>query len=110
MASFNGCTFRIRGNGGTLIPAWDARELIVMRQPAAADQQVKTLGADVQRISLVCRMTQAELLALYDQVTIDGSLVLAFETHDAFLEKIDPVVLVTSRVDQYEATLGFIRL
>ena len=109
MASFNGQSFRIRGNG-TTFAAWDARELIVLRQPMAANQQFIVLGADVQRIAIVARVTQAELFALYDEVLQSGSLVLSFETHDAFLEKIDPAARVVSGVDQYEATLHLIRL
>lgn len=109
MASFNGCSFRIRGDG-TLFPAWDAREIIVLRQRAANDEQEKTLGADVQRIAIVAHLSQAELIALYDQTLEAGSLVLAFETHDAFLVNIDPVVLLTSRADRYEATLNMVRL
>jgi hypothetical protein len=110
MASFNSATFDYRGNGGRTFSIWDATQQIAEKSRPNESSMLQDIGADVQRLAVVARCTKAELIALYDQVLSSGSLVLAWETHDAFLEGIDGAFLVVSGQDRYEATLHMIRL
>lgn len=109
-ASFNSCAFRYRGSGGVTFPIWDAKQQLALKDRPNESQIIQDIGTDIQRLAVVARCTKAQLIALYDQVLESGSLVLAWETHNAFLETIDPASLVVSGQDVYEATLHMIRL
>lgn len=110
MASFNGHSFRYRGRGGVTFPIWDKKTLLNVKERPNAAPSITDTGADVQRLDVVVRCTKTQLLALYGDVLVSGSLVLAWETHNAFLERIDGAFQVVSGQDVYEATLHMIRL
>lgn len=109
-ASFNGEAFRYRGSNGVTFPIWDAKQQLALKDRPNESQVIQDIGADVQRLAVVARCTLVELGALYAQVLQSGSLVLGWETHDAFLESIDGASLVVTGQDVYEATLNMIRL
>lgn len=109
MASFNSHSFRYRGQGGVTFPIWDKRDMTNVKERPNAVPAVHSIGADVQRLDAVIRCTKAQLTALYGDVLVTGSLILAWETHNAFLESIDSAFLVVSGQDVYEATLHLIR-
>src|SRR6185369_6556971 len=110
MASFNSHSFRYRGQGGVTFPIWDKRDLTVVKERPNAVPAVHSIGADVQRLDVVVRCTKTELTALYGDLLVSASLVLAWETHNALLESIDGAFLVVTGQDVYEATLHMIRL
>ncbi len=109
MASFAGHSFRYRGQNGATFPIWDKRMIAVTKERPNATPDMHDIGEDVQRLDVVIRCTKAQLTTLYGDVLTTGSLVLAWETHNAFLENIDGAFLVVSGQDVYEATLHLIR-
>jgi hypothetical protein len=110
VASFAGHSFRYRGSGGRTFPIWDKKTIYNAKERPNADTTLTTIGMDVQRLAAAVRCTKAQLIVLYGDVLASGSLVLAWETHNAFLESIDNAFLVVTGQDVYEATLHFTRL
>lgn len=108
-ASFNGHSFRFRGNGGRTFPIWDKGTIFNIKDRPGVDPSVTDIGMDVQRASLTVRCTKAQLIVLYGDVLQSGSLVIPWETTNAFLENIDGAFLVVTGQDVYEAVLYMIR-
>jgi hypothetical protein len=98
-----------RGSGSTFA-AWNAKQLNAVKQLASGDVTIQDIGADVQRVALVVKVTAAELSALGGAVLSSGSLVYGYETHDAFLEGIEGVSEILAGQDTYFATLNLVRL
>lgn len=112
MGSFNTtCTFKEYGSGpGGPYLAPPASTAIVETDLPTATAIVRALGAEVPRFALGVKVTQAELIALYDAVLDEGSLVYGYETCDALLAGISSAEEVGAGDDVYIATLDVIRL
>ncbi len=108
MASFNGCHF-LETPSGDGYPAYPTSDIFALKERPNDAPVAQEIGADVQRATVGALVTGAELTALYDQVLESGSLVMDWETHNAFLAGVGE----TSRVgmeDLYETSLDVIRL
>jgi len=111
MGSFNGQTFSERGQGASTFPLWPAQSLITEKdRPAGALAIVQGVGADVERFGLVVRVSKAELLALYDEVLQDGTLIYGWESCSALLCGVKDASEQGADQDVYFATLDVIRL
>lgn len=109
MGSFSGHTFKEFGQGGVYAaPPADG---------GAVDKDLPTnvsitqaIGAGAPRFNLVVRVSKAELIALYDAVLDDGSLVYGYETVNALLCGVTDAAEQGAGHDVYLATLDVIRL
>lgn len=86
MGSFNGQSFGEFGQGpGGPYPSWPSKQLLTEQIRPNNDSALADIGGDVPRFTLTTRCTQAEYLALMDQVLEVGSLVFGLETVSALL-------------------------
>lgn len=111
MGSFAGNTFKEYGSspGGPYL-APPASTAVVETDLPTATAIVQALGAEVPRFQLGVKVTQAELIALYDAYLDTGSLVYGYETADVLLCGIPSAEEVGAGKDVYIATLDVIRL
>lgn len=109
MASFDGATF-LELQQGDGFPSWDARMLVLDRQPANESATTAHIGLDVQKANIAGLVTASELAALYTKLGESGSLVTHWETHDAYLDGIDPPMQFEPGGDQIAIVMHFIRL
>jgi hypothetical protein len=109
VASFAGITIRERPNGDGY-PTWDKRDILAIKPRPNDDPIIQEIGMDVQRLALAVELTGAQLASLYDQVLESGSLVMNWETHNAFLESISPPQRIGVGNDLYLAVLNLVRL
>lgn len=108
MGSFAAQTFR-EGKAPSF-NLWDKKYLLAIKDRPNSEPDIREIGMDVQRAAIVVRVTAAQLTALFDQVLESGSLVLGWETVNAFLESITGVQEIGAGKDTYFATLNVIRL
>lgn len=109
MASFAGASF-LEATTGDSYATWGSSFLFAIKQlPASNTPVVQQIGADVQRATLAILVTRTELVALYDQVLESGSLIMDWETNNAFLESVGAVARVGFE-DLYQTSLNLIRL
>jgi hypothetical protein len=110
VSSFNGCTFKERGQMPTY-PLWPAQSIISEKdRPAGRLAIIQEIGADIERFGLVVRVSKAELLALYDQVLNEGTLIFSYETCTALLCGVTDASEQGAASDKYFATLDLIKL
>ncbi len=108
MGSFNGHTFKEYGQGQYIAPP--AAGGAVEKDRPTELSTLQAIGADVARFDLPVRVSKTQLLALYDAVLEDGSLVYGYETVNALLCGVTDAAEQGAGHDIYVATLDVIRL
>lgn len=107
MASFDGASFLESSQDG--YPSYPKADIFNLKDRPNELPAVHEVGMDVQRATIAILVTGAQLAALYAKHLDSGSLVMDWETNDAFLAGIGE----TNRVgmeDLYESSLDVIRL
>lgn len=110
MASFAGITIRERPADGEGYATWDKRMILSTKVLPNNAPVITQIGLDVQKLALAVQVTGAQLASLYAEVLESGSLVMDWETHDAFLESISTPQQIGVGNDLFLAVLNFIRL
>jgi hypothetical protein len=110
MASFASCSFYESPSDGTGYPSWNKAMILAVKPRPNDDPVIQEIGEDVQRAAIAITCTAAQLSALQDKVLESGSLVMNWETVNAFLDSISPPQMVGIGNDLFFATLNFIRL
>lgn len=108
MASFGGASF-LEASQGEGYPSYATANVFNIKDRAGLVPWIRDLGSDIERATIAILVTGAELSALYAQHLNSGSLVMDWETHNAFLAGVGD----TNRVgmqDLYESSLDVIRL
>lgn len=109
MASFAGITIRERP-AGEGYPTWNKAMLLAIKPRPNDDPVIQEVGEDVQKLALAVEVTGAQLASLYDQVLESGSLVMDWETVNAFLESVSPPQQIGIGNDLFLAVLNLVRL
>lgn len=108
MASFSSASF-LEQNQGEGYPSWSKADLFVNKQAAGEAPTLKEVGMDIQKAGISALVTNAELIALWDLVLEDGTLIINWESHNALLVEVSQAVR-QGMDDLFETTLSFIRL